>query len=127
MAVYLRVQVVRDGDDRGVGKVADLWTKGFLPYTLPGQFTVTESDPPHGFRLEASGDFVGRGIWTLVQEAGPRSQEARGAASGPGIGLALCQRIVAALGGRIWANPRDGGGAELGFALPIHGGSENLI
>jgi PAS domain S-box-containing protein len=53
-----------------------------------------------------------------------RSQEARVAASGLGIGLALCQRIVGALGGRIWASPRDGGGAEIGFALPVHEGSQ---
>jgi hypothetical protein len=69
-SVYLEVRVVDDGDDRGVGKVVDLWTKGFLPYTLRWRFSVTESDPPHGFRLDATGDFVGRGIWTLAAEAG---------------------------------------------------------
>lgn len=65
-SVYLRVRVLDEGDERGVGKVVDLWTKGFLPYTLRWRFTVTESDPAHGFRLEAIGDFVGRGIWTLT-------------------------------------------------------------
>ena len=55
-----------------------------------------------------------------------RSQEARVAASGLGIGLALCQRIVDALGGRIWANPRDGGGAEIGFALPVQADCEEV-
>ena len=48
-----------------------------------------------------------------------RSTSARSAANGLGIGLALCQRVVTALGGRIWARPRDGGGAEVGFALPL--------
>jgi signal transduction histidine kinase len=48
-----------------------------------------------------------------------RSPEARYAANGLGIGLALCQRIVNTLGGRIWASPRDGGGAEIGIALPV--------
>jgi hypothetical protein len=67
-SVYLRVRVLEEGDDRGVGKVVDLWTKGFLPYTLRWRFTVTESDPPNGFRLEATGDFVGRGIWTLTPD-----------------------------------------------------------
>lgn len=48
-----------------------------------------------------------------------RSPEARSTAGGLGIGLALCQRIVSALGGRMWARRRSGGGAEFGFALPI--------
>lgn len=48
-----------------------------------------------------------------------RSQEAREAASGLGIGLALCKRITTALHGRIWASPREGGGADIRFALPI--------
>ena len=65
-SVYLRVRVLEEGDERGVGKVVDLWTKGFLPYTLRWRFVVTASDSPNGFRLEASGDFVGRGIWTLA-------------------------------------------------------------
>jgi PAS domain S-box-containing protein len=48
-----------------------------------------------------------------------RSTAARSTANGLGIGLALCQRVVTTLGGRIWARPRDGGGAEVGFALPL--------
>ncbi len=48
-----------------------------------------------------------------------RSDAARGVASGLGIGLALCKRIVEELGGRIRAVPRDGGGAEVAFTLPL--------
>jgi hypothetical protein len=69
-SVYLTVTEVSPGDERGVGKVVDLYTKGYLPYTLRWRFTVSESDPPTGFRLEATGDFVGHGIWTLVPERG---------------------------------------------------------
>lgn len=48
-----------------------------------------------------------------------RSSEAQRTAGGLGLGLPVCDRIVRALGGRMWAAPRDGGGAEFGFALPL--------
>ncbi len=68
-SVYLDVQELEPGEaDTGVGKVVSLYTKGWLPYTLRWQFRVVESDYPHGFTLEAWGDFVGRGVWTLVQD-----------------------------------------------------------
>ena len=67
-SVYLDVQEVEPGDKNGVGKVGRLYTKGWLPYTLRWTFRVTESSYPFGFKLEASGDFVGRGIWTFEQQ-----------------------------------------------------------
>ena len=69
-SVYLEVNELEPGDERGVGKRVELYTKGWLPYTLRWRFRVTEADPPTGFRLEAEGDFVGRGIWTLRADAG---------------------------------------------------------
>lgn len=67
-SVYLDVRTVRSGDENGVGEVVQLYTKGWLPYTLRWTFEVTESRHPHGFTLEAWGDFVGRGIWTFEQD-----------------------------------------------------------
>ena len=67
-SVYLEVHEMEAGGAEGAGKVIDLYTKGWLPYTLRWQFRVTESRYPHGFTLEAWGDFVGRGIWTLEQD-----------------------------------------------------------
>lgn len=67
-SVYLEVRELEPGDDRGIGKVVDLYTKGWLPYTLRWCLRVTESRYPHGFTLVAWGDFNGRGIWTLEQE-----------------------------------------------------------
>ncbi|MBP7866327.1 MAG: HAMP domain-containing histidine kinase [Acidobacteria bacterium] len=40
--------------------------------------------------------------------------------SGVGLGLTLCRRVVEAAGGRIEALPREGGGAEIRFTLPLH-------
>jgi hypothetical protein len=67
-SVYLDVQEVEPGDENGIGKVVRLYTKGWLPYTLRWTFRVTESSYPYGFTLEAWGDFIGRGIWTLEQQ-----------------------------------------------------------
>ena len=47
----------------------------------------------------------------------------RGSAGGGGIGLGLtiCRAIIAAHGGRIWAEGRPGGGAVFRFTLPLEG------
>ena len=66
-SVYVSVTHLDPGDERGLGRVVDLYTKGWLPYTLRWQFRVTEVQPA-GFTLVASGDFVGRGIWRFRQE-----------------------------------------------------------
>lgn len=66
-SVYLEVKVLEPGDERGLGKVVSLYTKGWLPYTLRWSFRVTEIRDD-GFTLVASGDFEGRGIWTFEQD-----------------------------------------------------------
>lgn len=38
---------------------------------------------------------------------------------GHGLGLAICRSIVTAHGGRIWVEPRSGGGARFIVALPV--------
>jgi signal transduction histidine kinase len=47
-----------------------------------------------------------------------RSPNATRVAQGAGIGLFVCRQLVEAMGGRIWARPREGGGTEVGFGLP---------
>ena len=67
-SVYLAVKELKPPvQPNGVGRVIDLYTKGWLPYTLRWNFTVTESERPKGFRLVAHGDFEGTGVWTITQ------------------------------------------------------------
>ena len=65
-SVYLDVKVLEKGQPGGVGKVVELFTKGWLPYTLRWKFRVTHTDVPKGFALDAFGDFIGRGSWTFT-------------------------------------------------------------
>lgn len=62
-AVYLDVKELTKGQPGGVGKTVELYTKGWLPYTLRWKFRVTHTDFPKGFSLEALGDLTGKGIW----------------------------------------------------------------
>jgi hypothetical protein len=67
-SVYLDVEVLEPGDERGIGKLVSLYTKGWLPYTLRWRFRVTDSRYPEGSTIQALGDFEGRGIWTFEQD-----------------------------------------------------------
>ena len=54
-------------------------------------------------------------ICSSRRSTGPR--EAHGA-KGIGIGLSVCQRLAEAQDGRIWAQPREGGGSVFSFTVP---------
>ena len=66
--VYLDVVARRGGGVGGVGGVADLYTKGWLPYTLRWTLTITEPITADGFALEAGGDLCGTGRWRFEQD-----------------------------------------------------------
>jgi hypothetical protein len=67
-AVYLSAEEIEPPDDRGLHQRVRLHTKGWLPYTLWWDLVVTSSRYPEHFAIEASGDFVGRGVWTITQD-----------------------------------------------------------
>ena len=67
-AVYLDVQELAPPDDRGLHQRVRLQTRGWLPYTLQWDFEVVESRYPERFALQATGDFVGSGVWTIAQD-----------------------------------------------------------
>ena len=49
-----------------------------------------------------------------------RSAQQATTAPGAGIGLFVCRELVAAMGGRIWAESRPEGGSEFGFSIPAY-------
>jgi two-component system sensor histidine kinase KdpD len=87
-----------------------------------GPLEISASQGPGAVRVQV--DDRGPGI--------PEGQEARvfekfhrgareGSPGGVGLGLAICHAILAAHGGRIWAQNREGSGASFRFVLPIQG------
>ena len=67
-SVYLQTEELALGDDNGLGRRIRLHTKGWLPYTLRWDSCSTEAARPVRLAIRASGDFDGRGIWTLAQD-----------------------------------------------------------
>ena len=67
-SVYLQTDELDPGDVSGIGRRVSLHTKGWLPYTLRWESCSTESSKPQRLAISASGDFVGRGVWTLNQD-----------------------------------------------------------
>lgn len=64
-AVYLQVDEVDPGDRDGLGRTLRLHTKGWLPYTLRWDLTVTQPMTDAGFSIKAAGDLHGTGVWTF--------------------------------------------------------------
>lgn len=64
-SVYLAVVPGPDGGPDGVGHTVEVFTKGWLPYTLRWTLRITETMTDTGFALEASGDLAGTGRWTF--------------------------------------------------------------
>jgi signal transduction histidine kinase len=56
-----------------------------------------------------------------VFDAFYRAPGARNKASGMGLGLAVCRRVVEAQGGKIWAENRPEGGCDFVFTVPPAG------
>ncbi len=89
---------------------------------------------PPGGRVTVGADVAPEGVVFVVADTGPgfspadlahgfeqfyRGEAARSRATGgAGLGLAIARGIVAAHGGRIWAENRAEGGAQVSFLLP---------
>jgi two-component system sensor histidine kinase KdpD len=92
-------------------------------YTPPGTEITVSARPLGEAEVEVEVADRGPGL--------PKGDEARiftkfyraakGRGGGVGLGLTICEGIVTAHGGRIWAENRDGGGAAFHFTLPLEG------
>lgn len=67
-SVYLSVVERKEGGEGGLGRELDLYTKGWLPYTLRWTLRVTEPLTDVGYALAAAGDLEGTGRWTFRQD-----------------------------------------------------------
>jgi PAS domain S-box-containing protein len=76
-----------------------------------GEVLVRVRDDGPGIDVEDADRLFG-----LYYRAAPAAKTAPGA----GIGLFVCRELVATMGGRIWAKPIDGKGAEFGFSIPAY-------
>jgi hypothetical protein len=67
-SVYLEVRQLEPGDEKGIGRVVDLHTKGWLPYHMRWQFRSVEAPAPNQSKIEAWGDLSGTGVWTFEED-----------------------------------------------------------
>lgn len=65
-SAFLWVRRRDEGAVNGLGRTADLATRGFLPYILRWRIVVVDiSSEKDGFTVQAQGDLNGTGKWTV--------------------------------------------------------------
>lgn len=67
-SVYLMVRELVPGNLDGEGRRMRLVTKGWLPYQLRWGASTIESRRPNRISVQATGDFEGRGIWSIMED-----------------------------------------------------------
>ena len=78
---------------------------------------VEQHDEDVLVRVEDTGEGLGADAPERMFDRFWRADRARGTA-GTGLGLAIARGLVEAHGGRIWAENRPEGGAQVSFTLP---------
>lgn len=121
--------LVVDADGTSLELLVDNLLGNAHKYSPPGHpidVVVSSDERAATVRVLDRGIGISEEIASEVFTTFFRTDQARRTAGGVGVGLAVCKRIVEAHDGRIWAGPREGGGAEVGFELPLNHDPEGL-
>ena len=112
-----------EGDPEQLGQLFQNLLANAIKFVQPGAGPVVEvrADPltEGGWRFTVTDEGIGldgadtERIFRVFQRLHTRDEY-----SGTGIGLAIARKVVEGHGGRIWAEPRPGGGARFVFDLP---------
>lgn len=129
--VQFRVTSARDvstvnGDETSIQQVLRNLLSNAAKYGPPGSVVEVLVEPERdGATVRVLDEGVGIRSEEVEDLFDPfyRSPSTAKLASGAGIGLYVCRRLIDAMGGRIWARPRPGGGSEFAFWLPRYAGA----
>jgi K+-sensing histidine kinase KdpD len=116
------------GEELHVGQVVQNLLSNAAKYSAMGSKVEVVARPEDGgvtTRVLDEGEGLPAESSEQLFELFYRAPEAARRASGAGIGLFVCRQLVEGMGGRIWARPREGRGAEFGFWLPALGWDED--
>lgn len=113
-------------DEVATGIVLDNLVDNALKYAPPEtEIVLTAASGPSGYVTLAVAD-RGPGVPpALRQRIFDRFARGDAAAGGVGLGLYVAQRLVAAMGGRIWVEDAEAGGSRFAFTLPVLTESES--
>lgn len=64
-SVFLHARLAEPGEATGLGRVVEVVTAGFLPFTLRFRIETTLVEPGARIGVEATGDVEGIGLWAL--------------------------------------------------------------
>jgi signal transduction histidine kinase len=109
--------------------------EGYLRQVLQNLLSNADKYSPPSHPIDVSAAREGQAVRVVVADRGrgiPREHldaifepfvRVQGGATvpGAGLGLAVCERLVEAMGGRMSVRPRPGGGSEFSFTVPVLG------
>jgi signal transduction histidine kinase len=98
----------------------------YTPADLPIEVSAVPENGEIVVRVTDHGPGIEEDELPRIFESFYRGKDAGERASGSGLGLTVCRRLVESLGGRIWAQNRPEGGLEVGFTLAVMDDSEQV-